>query len=781
MDGSQFSRLCRDTGIQDDARCKARDVDIAFSRACRDAGARGAKRVGFAAFCQALAEVAARRWPRQDADEALMRAKLRCVEVGGPILTDTTRPQHVPLVDDREDFAQREAERKMKHAKRLEEHGGPVNASEVDKETQRRRSPAAWDAGGDPVHRAFLRFVRRHSRVPNPTADLDVTQWVAMLRESHLLDDPKGFNRVDAELQFARLVGKGHKRIGWEQALNGLSEVALKLFDDESPERAVALVRDAVISAAPDIDETGAAGGAGGVDGKHDEDEHAARERERAERHARRLREHGGAVDRTELAKRVARRSTSKAFTATPKQFLKQVFLKYVGKRDTADLDVSGWLRLLNDAGLLTASESFDKGDATGECADPRATCFLGCTWNTCADAGVVIPAVMHASLCTKGIRRIDYSEFVQGLHDIAEMIFDEKPEKEGYRLVHDMVVSSAREDHLHATRPDSVRLAEADAEHDARERERRAAHEERLAAAGGVDARAVMLETERRRSDKAWSTGKKRPLKKVFCNFVRGHRKASTMTCDLDVTGFLRLMTDCGLLDHPRLLSKEDCELIHASHLTKGFKRISFKQFTKCLHAAAEKLHPDLEAEDAYAEVRGAVIMTGGPLALRGRRASAVRLAGDDDGEHEAKEAARAERHQRRLSDAGAVDHTSIDAIMAKRRLPEAWNANGDDLKAAFLSFVRGHSHDHETADLDVNSFVRMLADSGLIHARRFSKTDAELLFTSIRTRGTARIDFAQTKEALKKISEHLGKSYAEVADRIVETGGPRAAHRRP
>jgi len=252
--------------------------------------------------------------------------------------------------------------------------------------------------------------------------------------------------------------------------------------------------------------------------------------------------------------------------------------------------------------------------------------------------------------------------------------------------------------------------------------------------------------------------------LERLFFNFCGS-------SSDLDGKSWSKLCKDCGLFN--KKYTATDADLVFAKVCPKGQRRITFDQFKRLLGLVGEKLECSADqVEDKIMTSKGA----GGPV-LAGTQADAVRFHDDKStytGAH-----ARDGRH-----DTGAAppldEPVDIDKKVAETAAAAPVAAKVKDAPAAapaeksqptaldkvFKNYC-GTSH-----DLDGKGFAKLCKDSGLYN-KKYTSTDADLIFAKVCPKGQRRIIFHDFENALKLVAEKLGKDVGEVEDQIMTSGG--------
>eukprot|EP00933_Yihiella_yeosuensis_P037757 TRINITY_DN31751_c0_g1_i1.p1 TRINITY_DN31751_c0_g1~~TRINITY_DN31751_c0_g1_i1.p1 ORF type:complete len:398 (+),score=71.08 TRINITY_DN31751_c0_g1_i1:95-1288(+) len=89
-------------------------------------------------------------------------------------------------------------------------------------------------------------------------------------------------------------------------------------------------------------------------------------------------------------------------------------------------------------------------------------------------------------------------------------------------------------------------------------------------------------------------------------------------------------------------------------------------------------------------------------------------------------------------------------------------------DMKSVFQSYCASGS-----SEIDGRSFSKLCKDVGLID-RKFSGTDADLVFTKAAQKGQRRLSFADFEVALVLLAERSGRKEQEVFEIVRDAGGP-------
>ncbi|EFN56830.1 hypothetical protein CHLNCDRAFT_144392 [Chlorella variabilis] len=99
------------------------------------------------------------------------------------------------------------------------------------------------------------------------------------------------------------------------------------------------------------------------------------------------------------------------------------------------------------------------------------------------------------------------------------------------------------------------------------------------------------------------------------------------------------------------------------------------------------------------------------------------------------------------------------------------------NDLRVVFTAFAAfGSGRDSGiSSGLEGRAFSKIFKDAGL-YCRKFTVTDADLIFTSVKPKGGKRISYDAFEQALQKVATKKGVSMAEVVSTIVAAGGPKS-----
>merc|ERR1712187_179618 len=87
--------------------------------------------------------------------------------------------------------------------------------------------------------------------------------------------------------------------------------------------------------------------------------------------------------------------------------------------------------------------------------------------------------------------------------------------------------------------------------------------------------------------------------------------------------------------------------------------------------------------------------------------------------------------------------------------------------LKDAFLSFADGR------LDMDQKAFVKLCKDCELVD-KKFTATDADLIFAKVVTKGQRRINYEQFCSGLENVAAKKDKSPDAIRNCIIRAGGP-------
>eukprot|EP00928_Gymnodinium_smaydae_P003626 TRINITY_DN1128_c0_g2_i1.p1 TRINITY_DN1128_c0_g2~~TRINITY_DN1128_c0_g2_i1.p1 ORF type:complete len:511 (-),score=137.29 TRINITY_DN1128_c0_g2_i1:255-1745(-) len=219
----------------------------------------------------------------------------------------------------------------------------------------------------------------------------------------------------------------------------------------------------------------------------------------------------------------------------------------------------------------------------------------------------------------------------------------------------------------------------------------------------------------------------------KAFC--ASGHD-------GMDGKSFAKLCKDCHLLD--KKFTATDVDIIFSKAVSKGQRRLDFSQFSAVLEMIAEKKGVNVEV------VRANVGSSGGPVHA-GTRAEAVRFHDDKDsytGSHSDKPAA-----------------PRLSQLQAAQEAPAA--PVDQDVQASFKDFCNGQK------DMDGKGFAKLCKDCHIL-SKKFSATDADIIFSKVVKKGQRRIDVSQFARALELIAEKKGVDLEDVHANVGCSAGP-------
>jgi hypothetical protein len=99
-----------------------------------------------------------------------------------------------------------------------------------------------------------------------------------------------------------------------------------------------------------------------------------------------------------------------------------------------------------------------------------------------------------------------------------------------------------------------------------------------------------------------------------------------------------------------------------------------------------------------------------------------------------------------------------------------------GADLQETFLKYARyGKGTSTVITEMDGKRFQKFCKENKLLHRRKFNNNAADLLFTSVKNKGTKVITFRQFKDqALPKVAAKLGITMDELLARV---SGPQSS----
>ncbi|KAL4444221.1 hypothetical protein ABPG75_011958 [Micractinium tetrahymenae] len=98
----------------------------------------------------------------------------------------------------------------------------------------------------------------------------------------------------------------------------------------------------------------------------------------------------------------------------------------------------------------------------------------------------------------------------------------------------------------------------------------------------------------------------------------------------------------------------------------------------------------------------------------------------------------------------------------------------SAQSLQDIFLAFA-GFGSREAVGGMEGRAFSKLCKDTGLF-CKKFTPTDADLIFSSLKPRGGKRIGFEAFEAALEKVAAKKGQTVAEVSAAIVKAGGPKS-----
>jgi len=343
---------------------------------------------------------------------------------------------------------------------------------------------------------------------------------------------------------------------------------------------------------------------------------------------------------------------------------------------------------------------------------------------------------LIFAKVVPKGCRRMDYEMWQKAIAAVAGK------KGMGCEAVQDMLIASGGPKFA-GTKSDAVRF------HDDKSTYTGAhtANDQHGAAGGGErdgDARQARLAADSKAvdagNDSLWGE-----LEGIFEAFVGK---------DCDGREFSKLCKDTNLYD--RKYTSTDADLVFSHVVPRGKRRMDYEMFKGALGQIAKKKGCGTSA------VQDAIIAVGGPK-FAGTKADAVRFHDDKSsytGAHTANEqhggAGAGERdsaaRQERLAGASAADDHGDEGLWGQ-------------LSGVFESFVG--------KDCDGREFAKLCKDTNL-YDKKFTATDADLVFSKVVPRGQRRMDYTMFQDAVAQIAKKKGTTTAMVQEQIMAAGGP-------
>jgi len=214
--------------------------------------------------------------------------------------------------------------------------------------------------------------------------------------------------------------------------------------------------------------------------------------------------------------------------------------------------------------------------------------------------------------------------------------------------------------------------------------------------------------------------------------------------------TEFKKICQDCGLFD--RKYTKQDVDIIFAKVVVRGERKIRFEQFQNALRLVASK------KGCSNREVQDKVAASSGPV-INATRADDVRFHDDKSlytGAH-------ADVH-------GGGNHDDRHARLGGAAAPVADDSEGDwtPVGDAFTDFAG--------ADMDGREFTKLCTDCKLFD-RKYSKPDADIVFSKVCPRGQRRIGKELFYDCLRLVADKKGCAVYQVQDIVANSKGPQSS----
>lgn len=223
-----------------------------------------------------------------------------------------------------------------------------------------------------------------------------------------------------------------------------------------------------------------------------------------------------------------------------------------------------------------------------------------------------------------------------------------------------------------------------------------------------------------------------------------------------VDGKEFSKLCDQCKLFD--RKFTKNDVDIVFAKIVTRGQRKIGLEQFRTGMRQIASKKGCPV------ADVQAAVGASSGPV-LNGTKADDVRFH-DDKSTYTGAHTANAHH------DGAGGEHRSMAArhsvIAAKDGVAD--QGHEADWADAIRTFDAYAGADKNFVGKE---FAKMCADCGLFGGR-FKAPDADIVFSSVVTKGSRAINEEQFKDCLRKVAAKKGCEVSEVQEAVAQSLGP-------
>ena len=584
-------------------------------------------------------------------------------------------------------------------------------------------SLGAWEGGGEravamSLEEVYVKYASFGSA--QQTDAMDNVHFAKMAKEAGFLS--RRCTPTDVDLIFTKAKVKGERKIGFEQfqqalvelgKLNGMSydEAAAKLVDSGGPQS------------------SGTTADSGGVLDKLMDPNQYPGGASAANKDAARQ---GKVRERQAMIKQLASMHISveelESGDDLQKAFL--AFSSFGTGRKVSDMDIKGWAKMCKDT-EITGSR-FNQNDAD--------LCYAACK--------------------EREVRRINFAQFKYALQLAAERqgcAVEELETKVVQRPPAMNNVSRADGDQALSRLTDVRNFT--------------GVYKTRFGKAAGLVKDANKMEAELERMRKVKSLGGQNhsvaELERgdglqqaflAFASFGTGGKKA-----DMDNSHWAKMNRDAGLLDGK--YTSTDADLVFAQCKEKELRRINFNQFLMALEKVAKKKGEQTSAIESLVLTNTPKLMgvsvsdtdstlsrLTDPSNFTGQYKTKFGMSGGDP----------ADAKKREKFD----ERNQMIRVLSGQTFSTADLENGDELQRAFLAFA-SFGAGKKVADMDNARFAKLCKDCGLVSSR-FSMTDVDLCFSSVKERTLRRIGFAQFKHALAHIAAKSGTTPDDIEGRV-------------
>jgi len=237
--------------------------------------------------------------------------------------------------------------------------------------------------------------------------------------------------------------------------------------------------------------------------------------------------------------------------------------------------------------------------------------------------------------------------------------------------------------------------------------------------------------------------------IEEVFTNFAGK---------DMDGREWMKICVDAHIID--RKYTKQDVDIIFSKVVTKGQKRINFRQFQDALrHVAGKKGCTNAAIMEKVEHAHKSSSGTKGEYSkfyddkstYTGAATANENLGADHShayGRHEAR--------QKEAADALGHDDTEDD---------EMWGS----IESTFHNFAAKCGGD----GIDGRTFLNLCVDTQLIN-KKFTKMDVDIVFSNV-GRKAKKLNYEQVKAAVRQIAHKRGEPVNVVQQKVASVEGPK------